>query len=308
MNILLIDVHYEKTRKPLHTASITLGELAALTPKNHTVELLEIVKPTEINYEADYDLVGISTITPSAPFAYDIADQFRNKGKTVVLGGYHPTALPEEAKQHADSVVVGEGEFTWPQLIEDFSKGKIEQFYQSEKPVDPEFIPNPLRNKNTKRGNLAVVKATRGCPYGCKFCSIYFKRFGNVFRKKPIERVIEDIKSFEQKHFFFADPSLTIDVNYTKQLFKEMKGLNKKFNCFGNIDVLAKDEELLRMSSEAGCVLWHVGFESITPETLKGMGKKTNRIEEYSTDNDFFTWIGEKNSQKTTICQLCQTQ
>lgn len=283
MQILLLDVHYEKTRKPLHVASITLGELAALTPKKHSLEFQNIVKPTKINYESDYDIIGISTITPSAPFAYNIADNFRKSGKIVVLGGYHPTVLPTEAKQHADSVVIGEGEFVWPQLLEDFEQGKLKSFYENKEPVDPKFIPNPIRRKNKKYGHPTIVQATRGCPYGCEFCSIYHKKFGHIFRKKPIEKVIEDIKSTNGKFFFFADPSLTIDVNYTKQLFKEMKELNKKFNCFGNMDVLAKDEELLKLSSEAGCVLWHVGIESINPESLKIMKKETNKIEEYHT-------------------------
>lgn len=283
MHILLLDVHYEKTRRPLHTESITLGELAALTPKKYSVELQNIVEPTKIDYEGDYDIVGISTITPSAPFAYEIADNFRKSGKTVVLGGYHPTVLPTEAKQHADSVVIGEGEFVWPQLLEDFEQRKLESFYENNNPVDPEFIPNPLREKNKKYGYYDVVQASRGCPYGCEFCSIYHIKFGHIFRKKPIEKVIEDIQSINGKFFFFADPSLTIDVNYTKQLFKEMKELNKKFNCFGNIDVLAKDKELLKLSSEAGCVLWHVGVESINPESLKIMKKEINKIDDYHT-------------------------
>ncbi len=283
MRILLLDVHYEKTRKPLHTTSITLGELQALTPHKHALESQNIAQPTTINYDGDYTLVGISTITPSAPFAYRIADSFRDHGKIVVLGGYHPTALPEEAKQHADAVVIGEAEFLWPQLLDDVEKGKLRPFYQHAQPVDPIHIPNPIRNKTQKHSSYAVVQATRGCPYGCEFCSIYHQKFGHIFRKKPIEKVIQDIQSIRGKFFFFADPSLTIDIQYTKQLFKEIKPLNKKFNCFGNMDVLTKDRELLKLASEAGCVLWHVGIESINLRSLKLMGKKTNKIEECPT-------------------------
>ncbi len=281
MHILLLDVHYEKTRKPLHTSSITLGELAALTPKKHTLELQNISQPTTIDCEGNYDIVGISTITPSAPFAYKLADSFRSHSKIVVLGGYHPTALPDEAKQHADAVVIGEAEFSWPQLLNDVEKGKLRPFYEHTKPVDPLHIPNPIRYKTKKHSSYAVVQATKGCPYGCEFCSIYYQKFGHIFRKKPIEKVIQDIQSIDEKFFFFADPSLTIDTKYTKQLFKEITALNKKFNCFGNMDVLAKDKELLKLASDAGCVLWHVGIESINPESLQFMGKKMNKIEEY---------------------------
>jgi len=281
MHILLLDIHYEKTRKPLHVSSITLGELEALTPKKHTVDLQNIAQPTTIDYSEKYDVVGISTITPSAPFAYRIADSFRNHGKLVVLGGYHPSALPDEAKQHADAVVIGEAEFLWPQLLDDVEKGKLKPFYENAGPVDSKDIPNPIRLKSQKHSSYAVVQATRGCPYGCEFCSIYHQKFGHIFRKKPIEKVVQDIQSIREKFFFFADPSLTIDIKYTKELFKELRPLNKKFNCFGNIDALTNDKELLKLASDAGCVLWHVGIESISPESLKLMGKKMNKIEDY---------------------------
>ena len=284
MNILLVNVHYEQNMglfQKYFLQSLTLRQLVAITPKKYVVDILEDIKPLKINYDGDYDIIGISAVTPSALHAYKIADEFRKRGKIVVLGGYHPSALPEEAKQHADSVVIGEAESTWPKLLDDVDNGKIEPYYRNKSPVDPKLIPNPERKRYISYYTPAV-KTTRGCPIGCEFCSISHKEFGHVFRKKPIEKVVEDIESIKEKVIFFADPSLTTDVEYTKQLFRELIGLNKKFTYFqGNVNILAKDDELLKLASEAGCIYWHVGFESVSQKTLDFMGKTTNKVEEY---------------------------
>lgn len=286
MKILLILAHtgtkstlYKKIVYTSVYPSLTIEQLAAATPNKYEVELMD-GRYQNIDFDSYVDLVGISCLTYSANYAYEIADRFRDKGKTVVLGGYHPSSLPEEAKQHADSVIVGEAELSWPMLLNDFEKGKIKPFYNS-KPVDPQLIPSPKRM--VRRSIITTpVQATRGCPYGCKFCAIH-KVEGCIFRMRPIEKVIEEIKSIESKRLFFADSSLTVNPSYTKTLFKEMKGLNKSFSCYGNINTLAKDDELLNLAKEAGCDLWLVGFESINQETIKDIGKRTNIAKEYAS-------------------------
>lgn len=125
------------------------------------------------------------------------------------------------------------------------------------------------------------VQATRGCPHRCGFCCVQNVE-GSRVRKRPIEDVIEEIKSIKSSFFFFADASLTIDPEYTKALFQEMQGLNKHFECFGNLDVLDEDEELLRMSKDAGCTSWLIGFESISQQNLDSVDKKTNKVKQYS--------------------------
>ncbi|UCD14385.1 MAG: B12-binding domain-containing radical SAM protein, partial [Thermoplasmatales archaeon] len=129
---------------------------------------------------------------------------------------------------------------------------------------------------------FGVIEATRGCPYRCDFCQESNVLYGSIFRTRPKEDVIKEIKSLSQRFLFFCDASMTIDVSYTKALFKSMKDLNKKFICEGNADVLAKDEELLKLSYEAGCIEWTVGFESLNQQTLNGVHKKTNKIEDYA--------------------------
>lgn len=282
MKILLILAHDGPKRGLLYTLllpSITLEQVAALIPEKHKVELLdERYQNVDLDWEGD--LVGISCLLYSANHAYAIADHFRERGKTVILGGYHPSALPYEAKEHADSVVIGEAEISLPQLLQDYEMGKLKPFYQS-KPVEPQEIP-PARRIKRKIPFMASIQATRGCPVGCKFCSIQNIE-GLIFRPRPIKMVVKEMKSIRQKQLFFADSSMTINPSYTKSLFREMKGLDKRFECAGNINILARDDKLLKLASEAGCKLWQVGFESISQETLDSIEKRTNKVLEYAS-------------------------
>ena len=175
--------------------SITLEQLISVTPKKHEVNYVD-ERWEDVNLNWNGDLVGISTLTSSATHAYEIADEFRKRGKTVVLGGYHPSALPEEAKMHADAVVIGEAEISWPILINDFENGKMKPFYTS-KTVEPEAIPSPYRKPQPFQFfGFGTVQATRGCPNGCRYCAIQNVE-GCHFRARPIKKVIEDIKSIK---------------------------------------------------------------------------------------------------------------
>lgn len=282
MKILLISPHFGVKSKLLskfiNYNSLALEQVAALTPDEHDVVIIN-ESSKDIDFEDEYDLVGISCLTCNAHRGYEIANKFQRRGIPVVLGGYHPTVLPHEAKQHADSVVIGEAEVTWPQLLNDLENKKLKPFYISNKLIEPELIP-PAKRSRQNISFTAKIQATRGCPINCEFCVVR-EIEGTKFRARPINNVIEEIKSIKNKHLFFIDSSLTINPKYTKSLFKEMIGLNKKFDCFGNINVLAKDDELLSLASEAGCNKWFVGLESISQETINSIGKKTNKIEEY---------------------------
>ena len=260
--------------------SIYARQIAAVTPKKHTVVVLE--KNEDINYTEECDCVHIHFKTGTAKKAYEVADEYRKAGKTVILSGTHPTALSEEAKTHADSVFVGSAEQLWPIAIEDLEKGKLKQIYDSN---------NYNKQNTTITKNLeipsnltlmGVLEATRGCPYKCDFCQESNVQPGSIFQVRPIEEVIKEIKKIPQKFLFFCDASLTIDTAYTKELFRKMKPLNKKFICEGNADILAKDEELLKLAYEAGCIEWTVGFESFAQQTLVDINKKTNTIEEFT--------------------------
>ncbi|MCD6469127.1 MAG: B12-binding domain-containing radical SAM protein [Thermoplasmata archaeon] len=296
MRILLISPTFEEHNKKFYDEilktfainwpSITLQYLKSLTPKQHDVEIVDERYET-IDFEEKWDLVGISFFTATAPRAYEIADRFREKGIKVVLGGYHASALPDEAKQHADSVVIGEAEGNWQNLLNDLEKGELKDFYMSESPADIKntSLPNVIETETVNsliRGLIKIggVEATRGCPHGCEFCAISNARFGRIHRKKPIDQVIKEIESIPSKYFIFYDASMSIDLEYTKKLFNKMRSLNKKFAAFGNTN-MAKYEEFLRLANEAGCMCWQIGFESIYQKGIDDSGKKPNIVKEY---------------------------
>ena len=259
-------------------SSIYARQLAAVTPKKHTVRVLKVSEDIDFNEECD--VIHIHFKTGTALRAYEFADEFRKKGKTVVLSGSHPSALPEEAKHHADSVIVGSAEILWPAVLKDLENGKLKPYYKSK---------SHIKQKSFRLADIAipsgvilgVIETTRGCPYKCDFCQESNILSGSSFRTRTVDDVIKEIKSIPQKFLFFCDVSMTIDVSYTKALFKSMKGLNKKFVCEGNADALATDEELLKLSHEAGCIEWTVGFESFTQQILDDARKKTNKVKDF---------------------------
>ena len=271
--IFLLYSRYYAFRRPL-----AFSILAALTPNHYEISVIQ-GGINEIDFDKKYDLVGLTTTTVFANIAYKIADEFRSRGVTVVIGGWHASALPEETKQHADSVVVGEADETWPQLLKDFENKKLKPFYIPIRPVNLDLIPHA---KNVyPLENTIGIHATRGCPNGCEFCSITNMKYRRNYRMRPIKEVIGEIRSSTNKVFAFQDASITTNTEYTKKLFKELIPLNKKFSTMGNIHDL-DDEELLKVAQEAGCYSWVIGFESINQKSLDTINKKKNKVKDFS--------------------------
>jgi radical SAM superfamily enzyme YgiQ (UPF0313 family) len=260
--------------------SLTLQQIAAITPKEHHLEIVD-ERFGRVNFYKDYDLVGISCLTYNSIRGYEIADIFRKKGVKVVFGGYHASLLPEEAKKHADSVVIGEAEETWPRVLKDLEKGSLKPFYRAEKLLEPEEIPPARHDIGLFTPFTEAIQASRGCPTGCEFCAMQMVE-GPRFRGRPVENVINEMKTLRAKIIFFADASLTINPTYTKSLFKDMKEINANFECFGNMNVLTRDDELLKAASDAGVYKWYIGIESISQENINAAGKRTNKVEEYA--------------------------
>lgn len=291
MNILIVETvwmggaRYKFLDKTLLTTfsilpTLQARELATITPKQHTVSVIN-ERYSQIDYSNAYDVVLINFVTSTAPRAYAIADTFRKKNILVVLSGFHASGLPEEASHHADSVLIGRNEQAWVTILEDIEQKQLQPFYHAP-PYNASQVLPPTKITLPGFVMTGAVEATRGCPYHCEFCPETNIQGGNAYYKRPITEVIAEIKTIPQKTLMFYDTSLTIDPVYTKELFKNMKGLGKKFFCNGNVDVLANDAELVRLSREAGCVAWLVGFESICQNTLASIGKKTNRVDKYS--------------------------
>jgi radical SAM superfamily enzyme YgiQ (UPF0313 family) len=261
---------------------ITLPHIASITPKEHDVKIVN-ENYADIDFDVDVDLVGITCYTMTAPRVYEIADEFKRKGKIVVLGGYHPTAMPEEAIQHADSIVLGEAEASWPELLSDAKNGKLKRFYNADNDIDMAIIPPIRRDLITLNPILGAVQSTRGCSNKCEFCAIgSFCKHGVKIR--PVNNVVQEIKQMPNRIFIFHDPHLTSNPNYAKELFKEMihQNVNKKWLANGTTNVLSKiDEEFLDLASKAGCLEWFVGFESVSQKALNGIKKTHNKVENF---------------------------
>lgn len=257
---------------------LSVYHLASITPPEYNIKLID-ERFEDLIFSKDYDLVVITCSTPFAPRAYEIADRFKKKDVNVVLGGPHPSLLPKEAITHADSVIIGEVDINWEKLLKDSKEGKLKRFYKNKKEIPLEKIKRYRLDILDKY--LLRTEASRGCPNRCKFCLVPILH-GDKKRTRPIEDVINEIKQMKKKIINFDDPSLTTNVEYTKNLFKNLVGLNKKFTCCGNVDVLSKDDELLSLAKKAGCIGWFVGFESFNQKTIEEAGKKTNIIKEYS--------------------------
>ena len=283
MKILLISPHPNSKKSFLNKfqyPSLTLQQIAGITPREHDVKIID-ERYEDIDFNENYDLVGISCLTYNSLRGYEISDVFRKKKIPVVLGGYHASLLPNEAKQNADAVVKGEAEYTWPKVLQDIQNGKLKSIYTSDKLVEPEDIP-PARHDIGVYTVWEAVQSSRGCPTGCEFCAMQ-KIEGSRFRGRPVENIINELQSIKSKTIFFADASLTISPPYSKKLFKELATLNKKFHCFGNINVISHNDELLKLSSEAGVKQWYLGIESISQENINQAGKSTNIVNNYAS-------------------------
>lgn len=260
---------------------LSLGILAGLSPAGSEITITdENVSP--IDWQKPTDLVAISCTTPTALRAYEIADRFRERGVKVVLGGLHPSALPAEAGQHADAVVVGEAEGQWPRLLADLENGRLRPVYRRDDYPDLADVPLPRRDLFPAGAYVFpdTIYTTRGCPYGCSFCSVT-TFFGGTYRSRPVEEVTAEIDAMGRPRIvFFLDDNVAANPGRAKRLFRALAPY--KMRWFGQADInVARDEELLALAAASGCVLLLIGIESLSPTNLRTYGKRANKAEEY---------------------------
>ena len=282
MKIKLIAPHEQREdtiSSPFKLQRVNLPLLAALTPPGHTITIVEeAFAPDDINQ--DVDLVGITVLTELALRAYRIADTYRQKAVKVVMGGIHPTVLPDEALEHADAVVVGEAEGIWPRLVSDAASGQMQRLYRAGKMTDLKGLPKPRRDllPGTKyQGYTRIpigVETSRGCPYDCEFCCIG-QTLGQQYRVRPVQEVIAEIESIDSPHLFFCDDALGLNRNVAKKLFTEMIPLRRRWLAQGTVS-LAEDLELLRLMERSGCLGLLIGFESVQKGTQNEVKKIKN--------------------------------
>ena len=256
--------------------------LKALVPADLHADVRIVDEMVEdADFGAPADLVGITAITGTANRAYEIADRFRAKGAKVVLGGVHPTLRTDESLLHAEAVVRGYAERTWPQLLRDFAAGGMKRIYEDPEPFDASLIVSPDRSGIHRRDYVGwcTVEMSRGCSNKCEFCISH--RFHPSYICRSIGDVITEIKSLPGKIVFFLDPNLIGDREHAKAFFAELAKLNKWWFGCASLDV-AEDPELLSLMAKSGCRGLLMGFESTRPEALVSSNKTRNIGKHYA--------------------------
>lgn len=262
---------------------ITGIHLAALTPPEHTVRVIHQQVET-VDLETTADLVAISFFSGFAPAAFQLAVEFKRRGKTVIAGGPHVTYNVEEGLQYFDAVVTGEAESVWKVLLQDVSAGRLKPVYRG--------VPTDLRDIPTPRFDLLpdqffikkVIQATRGCPFSCSFCTVPTLNPG--FRLRPVGDVIRDAAYrdfrywWQRKVVWFWDDNLTINRQYIRELLPQLKKLHVWWLTQASMDI-ARDEALLDLMKASGCIGVFFGIESFGKESLADANKKQNKIEHY---------------------------
>lgn len=271
-------------KKTLRYQPLTLTTLAALIPEELGASISLIDEGIQdVPAQLDADLIGMTVITGTAKRSYELAKQFREQGKTVVLGGPHVTLVPDEAMEHADAICVGYAEESWPQLLRDFANGTLKKRYHQSPSMSLENTPFPRRELFDKGNFLtqAVFEATRSCAHDCEFC-VAPAAWGRKQLQKPVHRVVEDIRQFGQKKIIFIDLNLVSDTKYAKELFTSLIPLGIQW--FGLSTVLiAHDRELMELMARSGCKGLLLGLETVSQDNLKNMKKRFNASVSYKT-------------------------
>ncbi len=280
MKILLISPARDKhayTNKGIMIPQLALFILEGLTPKKHQVRIVE-EEYMPVDFEEECDVVGISFMTSNAYRAYNISKEFKKRGKTVIMGGIHPTILPDEAIQYADAVVIGEAEGVWEQVLEDIENNCLKKKYHVKDPDLTRYVPkNFSALKSKKLFNLVPILTTRGCPYNCSFCCVS-KIFGKKIKHMPVENVVRDIVESKAKRFIFLDDNIIGNPNYAKKLFAAIKPL--KIGWLGQASIsFAKDTELMQLAKDSGCKGLFIGLETVDEIQLKNIKKLDGTIE-----------------------------
>lgn len=270
-------------QKRIYLPGLVFPLLAAMTPPNWEVEvLLEVVD--DVDFESDADIVGIGTMGYAMWRGVEIADEFRRRGKLVVFGGYMASLVLQDALDHADAVVVGDAEISYPRLLQDYeSTGKLQRVYDN--PVtDLSGLPVPRYDLLTAKpiGNMLPVQAGRGCPFSCSFCSIACLYRGRYI-SRPVPEIIRDIKAirdFGYKRFYLIDDNLVSNEKFLRELALAIAPLGMKWSTQCALMVGDKPE-LLALLKRSGAEMMSFGIESITQAGLDKLNKSWLRVSEH---------------------------
>lgn len=256
--------------------------LAGLTPPDIETVLYDD-RIEDISFDEPTDLVAMSVETFSARRAYHIAAQYHQQGVPIAMGGFHPTLVPDEVLQYATTIVIGDAEGVWPQLLSDLKRGALHSVYRAAPLSSPLNISFNRRIFNGKTyPPLALIQWGRGCSHQCDFCAIH-AMYGTHHCQRPVEDVIAEIAGLEPQHLFFVDDNLLINKNNLIQLLEALVSLNIRWSCQISLEA-AQDDRLLTLLEKSGCQAVLVGFESLRPANLQQMNKQWNLArQDYAT-------------------------
>jgi radical SAM superfamily enzyme YgiQ (UPF0313 family) len=266
-----------------HAHHLNLAVIAALaTPYFKEIKIVEEeFEPLDLNEPAD--LVGITMMTCQAERGYYLADHFRKRGIRTICGGSHATFMAEECSEHFDAVVVNEAEMVWDELIADFLADRLKPVYRSDKLIDLRHLPMPRKELFRNNGKLTaadVIQAGRGCPLGCEFCTVT-RMYGKKFRTRPVEHVVEEIKRFKSRRLFFVDDNIFLSRSYAYELCEALVPLKVEWASQGSMELICRDDQLLKLAARSGCVSLFVGIETVNQETLNAANKQFNQVRNY---------------------------
>jgi radical SAM superfamily enzyme YgiQ (UPF0313 family) len=234
----------------------------------------------DIDWNIEADVVGITFHTPSAFHAYEVAASFRARGICVAMGGPHVTLLPEEARQHADVIFIGEAEGLWEEFLRSFETGSHRNIYQQTQAPSLDEVPQARKDCfHRKDFTNGVLFATRGCPSQCDFCTIAVM-YPHELRKRPIAEVAAEYASFKGKIIIFWDDNLAGDLGYAKALFRAITPYRKWWSSQASIHA-GRDDEFLEAAARSGCKQLFLGLESVSQQSMTEVHKGFNRVDEY---------------------------
>ncbi len=306
-------------RRSIWFPKLSLPAIAAYTPTTWDVEIVDEAV-MDINFETPCDVVGVSIMTCYAPRAYEIADEFRRRGKPVILGGVHPTYCPDEALRHCDAIVCGKAEDLWPQVITDFEAGTLKRIYRMDQfPTLSNYKPPPIEllSPDSYMTRLCTF-TTRGCHFDCEFCSVSPFN-GKTTRRRPVPEVIQELKRAKEwlrsdiiermtrgTLFHALTTSLKIWVGleegsivafvddlhnshraYCRELWQSLKSLNIKWGCQSTL-FLGDDPEMVKLAADSGCVSVFVGMESLSEDSLDETNKGFNQVQKFENQIKMF--------------------
>ena len=276
--------------KSLSYMPLTMPYLAALTPREYEVQFKAIDEGVQkCNYEklGFYDIVAITSVTSSVNRGYELAAYFKAKGSHIVMGGHHVTLLPDEAAQHADTVMTGPADRIWVEFIRDYANGRPQKRYDGKHCDIGTANVIPMRSLMQKNKDIGVptVIANFGCVNRCEFCVIN-SFWGGDHTARQVEDVIAEIRSLKAKRILFLDPSPTSNRAYAKAFFKALIPLRIQWAGLCTTDI-CEDAELFGLMIQSGCIGILMGFETFSEASLAESRKK-NKVEQYKAAVDQF--------------------